>query len=247
MSSLFTDNAIITETLRDYIDRKLVAYGSPEYAYTVVHKKNPSNILIISSYPDEWVDIYRASNLHHIDPVVLTAFRRTSPFSWDENITLMSDLKLTKIFSMSKKYNIVNGYTFVLHDHMNNLALLSLIIDNNVKEGLEDNVVANRNALQMLLIEINEQMHMLNRDASPARQSQREAGADKAIFSPRENEILYWASMGKTYAEIAVIAGISTRTVKFHMGNVVSKLGVNNARQAIRLGVELELIKPELS
>lgn len=48
--------------------------------------------------------------------------------------------------------------------------------------------------------------------------------------------------MGKTYGEIAAIAGISMSTVKFHMGNIVSKLGVSNARQAIRLGVELELI-----
>ena len=52
--------------------------------------------------------------------------------------------------------------------------------------------------------------------------------------------------MGKTYDEIAQIANITTRTVKYHMGNVVRKLGVINAKQAIRLGVELELIKPVL-
>ena len=56
--------------------------------------------------------------------------------------------------------------------------------------------------------------------------------------------MLYWSSMGKTYGEIAAIAGISVSTVKFHMGNIVSKLCVNNARQAIRLGVELGLITP---
>lgn len=133
MFSIFNKNQIITETLRDYIDRKLSQFGSPEYAYTVVNKKNPSKLLIISSYPDEWVNLYIANNLQHIDPVILTAFKRTSPFVWDENITLMSDLKVSKIFSLSKKYNIANGYTFVLHDHLNNLALLSLIIDSNRK------------------------------------------------------------------------------------------------------------------
>ena len=56
--------------------------------------------------------------------------------------------------------------------------------------------------------------------------------------------MLYWSSMGKTYGEIAVIAGISVSTVKFHMGHIVVKLGVGNARQAIRLGVELGLITP---
>ncbi|MEG7344004.1 LuxR C-terminal-related transcriptional regulator, partial [Serratia marcescens] len=33
-------------------------------------------------------------------------------------------------------------------------------------------------------------------------------------------------------------------TIKFHMGNIVKKLGVANARHAIRLGMELQLIKP---
>lgn len=64
----------------------------------------------------------------------------------------------------------------------------------------------------------------------------------KPIFTLRETEVLYWSSMGKTYGEIVAIAGISVSTVKFHMGNIVSKLGVSNVRQTIRQGVELELI-----
>ena len=87
MFSVFNENPILTETLRDYIDRKLSHLGSPEYAYTVINKKNPSKLLIISSYPDEWVNLYRTNNLQHIDPVILTGFKRTSPFAWDENIT----------------------------------------------------------------------------------------------------------------------------------------------------------------
>ncbi len=243
MFSAFNENQTITETLRDHIDRKLSSLGSVEYAYTVVSKKKPSDMLIISSYPDEWVNLYRTNNFQLTDPVILTAFKRTSPFSWDENITLMSDLKFTKIFSLSRKYNIANGFTFVLHDHMNNLALLSIIIASNEQEELEARLSSERGAMQMLLIDINEQMYRLAGAASSGRQKS-QAEANKAIFTPRENEVLYWASMGKTYGEIVSIVGISVSTVKFHMGNIVSKLGVSNARQAIRLGVELELITP---
>ncbi|MGO4745994.1 LuxR family transcriptional regulator [Serratia quinivorans] len=243
MFSIFNENQTITETLRDHIDRKLSALGSPEYAYTVVRKKNPSDVLIISSYPDEWVNLYRANNFQLTDPVILTAFKRTSPFAWDENITLMSDLKFTKIFSLSKRYNIVNGFTFVLHDHMSNLALLSVIIASNGQGELEKRLSSDRGAMQMLLIDINEQMYRLAGSASST-SHKHHADTDKPIFTPRENEVLYWASMGKTYGEIAAIAGISVSTVKFHMGNIVVKLGVSNARQAIRLGVELELITP---
>jgi LuxR family quorum-sensing system transcriptional regulator ExpR len=155
----------------------------------------------------------------------------------------MSDLKFTKIFTLAKHYNIVNGFTFVLHDHMNNLALLSVIIANNGQGELEARLSAERGAIQILLIDINEQMYRLVGSSSSDRQKNH-MNSGKPIFTPRENEVLYWSSMGKTYVEIAAIACISVSTVKFHMGNIVSKLGVSNARQAIRLGVELELIKP---
>lgn len=39
MLSIFDKNQRLTETLQDYIDRKLCLPGSPEYAYTVVSKK----------------------------------------------------------------------------------------------------------------------------------------------------------------------------------------------------------------
>ncbi len=235
------------ETLRDYINRKLEVYGSPKYTYMVINKKNPADIFIISSYPNEWIDLYVGNNYQHIDPVVLTAFRRCSPFSWDENITVLSDLKSSKLFSLSKKHNIVNGFTFVVHDPLNNLAMLSLMMDNHAEKTLEANVARDLDKLQMLLIEAHEKMLMLNQNAPGVSARMGIITAGKTILSPRENEVLHWASMGKTYQEVALITGITTRTVKYHMGNVVKKLGVINAKQAIRLGVELELIKPVLS
>ncbi|AUO01754.1 LuxR family transcriptional regulator [Serratia marcescens] len=243
MFSIFNEESPLTETLRDYINRKLSSFSELEYAYTVVRKKDPSKVLIISSYPNEWVSFYRANNLQLTDPVILTAFKRASPFSWDENITLMSDLKITRIFTFSKRYNIVNGFTFVLHDPMNNLALLSILIGDNKQSDLEARLISERGSMQMLLIDINEQMYrLLNSHA--AGKALRPSETEKTLLTPRENEILYWASMGKTYGETATIIGVSLSTVKFHMSNVVLKFGVSNAKQAIRLGAELGLIIP---
>ncbi|WP_227719303.1 helix-turn-helix transcriptional regulator, partial [Yersinia proxima] len=102
----------------------------------------------------------------------------------------------------------------------------------------------NKEKIQMLLIFTHEKMlglYQSNNDKNDSRNMQIE---QRYIFSPRENEILYWASVGKTYAEISIILGIKRSTVKFHIGNVVRKLGVLNAKHAIRLGIELKLIKP---
>ncbi|GAB7204273.1 hypothetical protein OS21_07620 [Dickeya oryzae] len=94
----------------------------------------------------------------------------------------------------------------------------------------------------MLLISAHEKLTSLYREMSKNKNNSK--SQEPNIFSQRENEILYWASMGKTYQEIALILGITTSTVKFHIGNVVKKLGVLNAKHAIRLGVEMNLIKP---
>lgn len=45
MFSAFEQNHTITETLKDYIERKLCPLGRPDYAYTVVRKKTPQKSL----------------------------------------------------------------------------------------------------------------------------------------------------------------------------------------------------------
>ena len=241
MLYILKGNEILSETFKRFIDRKLDLYQEVDYVYTALKKDDPSKILIISSYPDKWINLYIENNIQYIDPIVLTAFRRISPFAWDENITLISDLKFKKIFQMSHKYNIANGYTFVLHDHTNNLTLLSFIIENNKIEH-DTYLKSDWGTIQMLLIEINEQMHKLN-DVVISSEEKKHTKELSSIFTVRENEVMYWISKGKCYADIADIIGISLSTVKFHVKNVVKKLGVNNAMQAIVLSVEMHLIK----
>lgn len=52
-------------------------------------------------------------------------------------------------------------------------------------------------------------------------------------LSPREREVLSWATQGKSNREIGVILSISAHTVKHHMASVLSKLGVENRQTAI--------------
>jgi DNA-binding CsgD family transcriptional regulator len=45
-------------------------------------------------------------------------------------------------------------------------------------------------------------------------------------LSPREAEVLFWISDGKRDREIAIILGISWRTVEKHVQKILKKLGV---------------------
>ena len=62
------------------------------------------------------------------------------------------------------------------------------------------------------------------------------------LITPREREVLRWSAAGKSYWEIAVILGISERTVRFFMSNARQKLNVVSNTQAVAEAVWRGLI-----
>lgn len=64
-----------------------------------------------------------------------------------------------------------------------------------------------------------------------------------AMLTDRERECLTRAACGLTSADIGAKLGIAERTVNFHMGNIVRKLGVLNRAEAIARGVALDLVR----
>lgn len=242
MTIFFSDSKVFLEKAQHHLESRLKLYGDFKYAFMILNKKNPSEMIQISNYPNEWIKIYKDNNYQHIDPVVITGFNSIAPFSWDENLSFHTGLDFSRIFNLSKNYKVINGYTFIVHDYHNNIALLSILMDKEREEEIRGIIGKYKDQLQMLLINSYDKIISLSTELC---QTIDEHNAiDKEIFSPRENEVLYWASVGKTYQEIALILGITTSTVKFHIGNVVKKLGVLNAKHAIRMGIELQLIKP---
>ncbi|MGE4799073.1 LuxR family transcriptional regulator YenR [Yersinia hibernica] len=239
----YFDNESINEDIKNYIQRRIKSYGDLRYSYLVMNKKTPLHPTIISNYPQGWVKKYKKNSYHLIDPVILTAKDKVAPFAWDDNSVINKKSTDSAVFKLAREYNIVNGYTFVLHDNSYNMATLNISNGSDDSISFDESIEINKEKIQMLLILTHEKMLGLYQRNSD-KNEKRNLKIERDIFSPRENEILYWASMGKTYAEISIILGIKRSTVKFHIGNVVRKLGVLNAKHAIRLGIELKLIKP---
>lgn len=237
MSRFFFDHDIINNTIKGYLEDNLKQIGDIKYVYLILNKKKPSDVAIIHNYPEESIQQYLENSYQNIDPVVITAFDKIAPFSWEKNMVL------SPIHHNSRKYDISNGCCFVLHDQENKLVLLSLAMVGDGIQPTQERIEMHAPFLQMLLIKAHDKLSELYREENANRC---QPAYEKDMFSQRENEILYWASMGKTYQEIALILGIKTVTVKFHMGNVVKKLGVLNAKHAIRIGIEMKLIKPAI-
>lgn len=165
---------------------------------------------------------------------MLIACRKFSPFSWQNNPNMPDQ----NFYKMSSDYALDNGYTFTPHDPDNNLATLTI---SQMKQRAEfyDVIEKEKDKFQMLLITPHEKVIRF----FDARKEQiGEPEQDTCRLSPREEEVLFWASVGKTYNEISMILSIREGTVKFHIRKIINKLGVANAKHAISRAMELKLL-----
>lgn len=69
-------------------------------------------------------------------------------------------------------------------------------------------------------------------------------GRTDFTLTDRELETLTWAARGKSSSDVAVILGISERTVNFHLDNAMRKMGVATRVQAAVKCAMLGIIKP---
>jgi DNA-binding CsgD family transcriptional regulator len=61
-------------------------------------------------------------------------------------------------------------------------------------------------------------------------------------LTPREVEVLTWIAQGKTHREIAVILGISNRTVSEHAAAAIRKLNAASTPHAVAISIRNGLI-----
>ena len=57
-------------------------------------------------------------------------------------------------------------------------------------------------------------------------------------LTPREAEVLFWISQGKSNHDIGVILGAKTGTICKHVGHILSKLSVENRTSAAVVALE---------
>ena len=72
-------------------------------------------------------------------------------------------------------------------------------------------------------------------------------GADDSgatdLVTPREMEVMRLLAQGFQNKEIAAELGITQRTVKFHVGSILAKLGAGNRTEAVTIAAQRGMIE----
>jgi LuxR family quorum-sensing system transcriptional regulator ExpR len=225
----------LDERLRSEFEKCLQPLEGCHYAYFITCKGREVKPRIFSNYPKRWLDVYKTERYHLIDPVIKHGMKCIAPFFWHEALESREPGQGQEVFASSEKYRISDGLTFNLHDANGLFAALS-ISNTDRRNDFEQFMMHRAAEIQMTLVQFQSRLtncFSLN-ELFPE--------LDETGLSDRELGVLKWVVMGKAYREIAAIYAISVRTVKFHMANVVNKLRVCNAKQAVYKAVSLGLV-----
>lgn len=189
--------------------------------------------LVTFGIDPHWLEEYRSSQLAEQDPMVQAALQTQRPISWREAAKLAIKInaeafRRSEFRRHAKSSGLENGYIFSKRSQYHCQALAVTAVTTGSRALTEHQC----QLLEILLPHLNEILIRQGFSKAPE-------------LSAREQEVLQWATAGKSNWEVAQILNISERTVKFHLRNIYRKLEVNNrshaVAEALRLGaVDLE-------
>lgn len=220
-------------------EKTLSAFGFERWAYQVLSaahdtEKTP---VILANYPTEWVTHYIEKQYNRIDPVIINGPKEVVPFSWS-NLSKKVGINAEQqtFFDEATDYGLPDGVGVPMHGGNGAYAMISMA---NTLQSCDD--------MAKMLAEHDRDIHLISlmfHTIAKDLISLDKLTGPKIELSDRERDCLTWCARGKTRWEVSNILYISEATVKFHIANARTKIGVFSTREAIVKAYMLGLIKP---
>ncbi|HYE00822.1 MAG TPA: LuxR family transcriptional regulator [Alphaproteobacteria bacterium] len=186
----------------------------------------------ISMWEGRWTEHYQRSRYYEIDPVFQASLRSLLPLDWRHLRPADRSAPAHQVMRDAHAIGFKQGITIPVHAPDGEFGLISVTADVSDREFAKL-AAAQGPLLHLLAIHFHE---------AARRHLQALQRAGTVGLSAREVQALIWAGHGKTNEEIADILHLSSRTVRFHLRNAATKLGVETRIQAVVRAVQLGLI-----
>ncbi len=187
-----------------------------------------ANFGIVHNYPETWLHYYNEKNLKYLDPVMLYGASQIDTFAWNDiSKRVHLSKKQQTCLDMGAEAGLRNGVCTPLRGPNNQLAGIALATTEK-KDAFDGNLDLINAYCSHFYVAYRRLLQEKRKDQN-------------IVLTEKEREVLKWAALGKTDAEIAQILSISKNTVDTHMRKVFKKLESNNrvlaAVKAITLGL----------
>ena len=182
-------------------------------------------------FPKDRFETYIAEEWERVDPILAFTATATRPFCWDDVASRMQ----------------FNRDQTAMLDECKRIGVHSIIVAPfpNPNGGCDIVGVSRRHAGQpdrariAVLQAICVQTWCRHADLAGIGVGN---GYRETNLTNRELEILRWVKDGKSNSETSEIMGLSVKTVEYHVGNVLKKLGAANRTTAVVIAIKLRLV-----
>ncbi|MEW6066958.1 MAG: LuxR C-terminal-related transcriptional regulator [Nitrospirota bacterium] len=194
------------------------------------NSKIKSYNIVNISYPTEWLNLYITREYHQVDPIVKENFAKFGLQYWADTYKL--NVPPNDFVSLAEDFGLKRGYTYGARNLKGSKGSLFSLSGKSIEHNIHTQII-----LEHIMPHFH---HALSRILDQPYTRKKDI-----YISPREKEVLKWVREGKSTWDISVILGISERTVKFHVKNIMQELDAVNRSQAVAIAVQLRLIDIE--
>jgi len=177
-------------------------------------------------YPKEWVRLYQERKYYDVDPIVKENFSRFTIQYWADTYRKLRPEK--EFVAVAEDFGLCSGYTSGIRNLSGTTGGLFSFAGIDLPRSERT-----RTVLELVTPHLYQAVERITSSERLER---------LPVLSAREKEVLKWVAYGKTSWETSVILGISDRTVKFHINNVMKKLNASTRTHAVAIASELGLV-----
>ena len=199
------------------------------YSISIPALNSKSKFFLFDNCPPSWGAEYRAANAHENDPVIRKGMKSNQPVIWSEAV--FADA--TALWQKARQSGLNIGISVPCWSAHGVFGMLSFIRREKAISDEELQTLSTK--MQVIGSLIHLSMYQLL-------EVEKITGMQDVTLTAREREIMLWTSEGKTAEIIGAILSISTRTVNFHISNVLTKLMAVNKVQAVMKARTLGLL-----
>jgi DNA-binding CsgD family transcriptional regulator len=189
-----------------------------------------SRNIFINNYPVEYLNEYLAQGYARVDAIWDEIIRTGRPLIWHQMRKRFNSKEQQHLYARANAYGLHDGFSFG--------ARFSHAPSSSAFSGVCDKNELTRHQRHVAVIDyLTPHLH--------AALAKIQFGLLKETpqLTDREREAINWAKYGKTDSEISLQMGVSARTVKFHVENVMRKLEAHNRVQATAIALSQGLIE----